>query len=180
MSPPQHHIRLGTASPAASPAGTAGSLKIVESLARRAAAQQIDILLLPEAFLGGYPRGSGFGAVVGSRSAEGREEFREYFRGAVDMGDVVGNAGAGAGSAWVNRELPVEDGKEYRGDGTREELERISRETGVFVVVGLVERAGGSLYCGVVYVDPARGVIGKRRKVMPVCNSQYSQGLTCH
>ena len=89
MAPPQHHIRLGTASPAPSPAGAKASLKIVETLARRAAAQSIDLLLLPEAFLGGYPRGSGFGAVVGSRSAEGREEFREYFRAAVDLGDVV-------------------------------------------------------------------------------------------
>ena len=55
-----------------------------------------------------------------------------------------------------------------RGDGTREFLEKVARETGVFLVVGVVERAGGSLYCSVVYVEPARGVLGKRRKVMPV------------
>lgn len=71
------------------------------------------------------------------------------------------------------RKLPVgtdEEGEEmeYRGDGTRETLERIARESGVFVVTGVVERAGGSLYCAVVYVDPVRGVLGKRRKVMPV------------
>lgn len=71
------------------------------------------------------------------------------------------------------RKLPVgtdEEGEEmeYRGDGTREMLERIARESGVFVVTGVVERAGGSLYCAVVYVDPVRGVLGKRRKVMPV------------
>jgi nitrilase len=47
-------------------------------------------------------------------------------------------------------------------------LERVASETGVFIVTGLVERAGGSLYCAVVYVDPTRGVLGKRRKVMPV------------
>ena len=55
-----------------------------------------------------------------------------------------------------------------RGDGTREFLEKVARETGVFLAVGVVERAGGSLYCAVVYVEPARGVLGKRRKVMPV------------
>jgi nitrilase len=37
----------------------------------------------------------------------------------------------------------------------------------VFIVTGLVERAGGTLYCGVVYVCPRLGVLGKRRKVMP-------------
>ena len=68
----------------------------------------------------------------------------------------------------MERKLPVAKGKEYRGDGTREELERIARESGVFVVTGLVERAGGSLYCAVVYVDPKDGMVGKRRKVMPV------------
>lgn len=55
-----------------------------------------------------------------------------------------------------------------RGDGTREELERIARDTGVFLVTGLVERSGGTLYCAVVYVCPKLGVLGKRRKVMPV------------
>jgi nitrilase len=56
-----------------------------------------------------------------------------------------------------------------RGDGTREELERIARETGGFVVTGVVERCGGMLYCGVLYVCPRLGVVGKRRKVMPAC-----------
>ncbi|KAH6679936.1 nitrilase [Plectosphaerella plurivora] len=178
MAPPPHHIRLATTSPAPSPEGVPGSLNIIDDLARRAASQNIDILLLPEAFLGGYPRGSGFGAVVGSRTTEGREEFRRYFRGAVDLGDVVGPAGAGAGDAWVRKTLEVEQGTEYRGDGTREELERIAQSTGVFLVVGLVERAGGSLYCGVVYVDPTRGIIGKRRKVMPTGSERliWAQG----
>ena len=33
------------------------------------------LALLPEAFVAGYPRGLDFGAVVGSRTAEGREQF---------------------------------------------------------------------------------------------------------
>lgn len=59
-------------------------------------------------------------------------------------------------------------GKKQRGDGTREELEAIARGAGVFLVVGAVERVGGSLYCAVVYVCPREGCLGKRRKVMPV------------
>lgn len=68
----------------------------------------------------------------------------------------------------MERKLPVAKGKNFRGDGTRELLEGVARDSGVFLVVGLVEKAGGSLYCGVVYVCPREGCLGKRRKVMPV------------
>ncbi|KAK0388156.1 hypothetical protein NLU13_4401 [Sarocladium strictum] len=156
-------IRLGTASPATQ-ASTAETLAQIASIASRAAAAHIDILLLPEAYIGGYPRGTSFGCVIGNRSAEGREEFAQYFEKSIDLGDTVGN-GAGAGEKWVKRELGGKD--EVRGDGSREELERIAQETGVFIVVGCIERAGGSLYCSVVYVCPKEGMIGKRRKVMP-------------
>jgi len=67
-------------------------------------------------------------------------------------------------------ERRLEGGK--RGDGTRERLEEAARESGVFLVVGVVERAGGSLYCAVVYVCPREGMRGKRRKVMPVCHNK--------
>ncbi|KAL2024338.1 hypothetical protein VTK56DRAFT_8820 [Thermocarpiscus australiensis] len=167
-------IRLGTASPGTRPT-TAETLAQLERFARRAAAKKVDILLLPEAYIGGYPRGSHFGCVIGSRSQEGRDEYLRYFQSAVDLGDTVGD-GAGAGEAWVNRELPSDavpgSDKEThlpnkRGDGTREELERIARETGIFLITGLIEKAGGSLYCSVVYVCPKLGMVGKRRKVMP-------------
>ncbi|KAK9800954.1 hypothetical protein SCARD494_00934 [Seiridium cardinale] len=166
-------IRLATSSP-----GTQGTLREtlaqLHQIARRAAAEKADILLLPEAYLGGYPRGTYFGCKIGSRTAEGRDEYLQYFKDAVDLGDTVGG-GAGAGDAWVKRQLGggAHDGKTNakestkRGDGTREELERIARETGVFVVTGLIEKAGGSLYCSAVYVCPKLGMIGKRRKTQP-------------
>lgn len=176
-------IRLGTASPG-SQATKTETLAQLEQFARRAADKKVDILLLPEAFLGGYPRGTHFGCAIGSRTQEGRDEYLRYFHSAIDLGDTVGD-GAGAGEAWLNRTLPsdaaqgAEDNR--RGDGTREELERIARETGVFLVTGLIEKAGGSLYCSVVYVCPERGTIGKRRKVMPVSgfNSDSSSQPPC-
>lgn len=170
-------IRVGTASPATQ-ASRAATLALVERLTRRAAAvaPAVDVLVLPEALLGGYPRGSAFGSVVGERSAAGRDEYARCWDAAVDLGDTVGEGGAGAGPRWLRRELPSVAGVDAadgphashgRGDGTREELERIARDSGVFLVTGLVEKAGGSMYCAVVYVCPREGIVGKRRKVMP-------------
>ncbi|KAI1328083.1 carbon-nitrogen hydrolase [Xylariaceae sp. FL0255] len=175
--PASGFIRLATASPATQRTKEE-TLAQLERLARDASRRyKADFLLLPEAYLGGYPRGSDFGCKVGARTAEGYVQYAEYFRGAVDLGDTV-SGGAGGLESWVakgkgEKKGKVSDGVEDEvsktgtGDGTREELERIARGTGVFIVVGLVERAGGSLYCAVVYVCPRRGIIGKRRKVMP-------------
>jgi nitrilase len=145
------------------------TLSALETTCKRATSKSIDLILFPEAYLGGYPRTATFGAAVGARKSEGREQFLKYFKDAVDLGDTP----EGAGNKWIKRELELPaDG--LRGDGTREELERIAKETGLFVVTGLVERCAGTLYCGVVYVCPKLGMIGKRRKVMPVSLGLFS------
>ncbi|KAF2874021.1 carbon-nitrogen hydrolase [Massariosphaeria phaeospora] len=151
---------------------TAETLCALESTTKSAAEQGIDVILFPEAYLGGYPRTCTFGSVVGGRSSEGRDQFLRYFHEAVDLGDTP----QGAGNEWVDKSLELPRGKEYRGDGTREELERIARDTGVFVVTGLVERCAGTLYCAVVYVCPKYGVLGKRRKVMPTGSERMIWG----
>lgn len=139
-------------------ATTAETLEALSQQCRKAAKQSPapDLILFPEAYLGGYPRGADFGAVVGSRDQKGREQFLNYFKDAVDMGDTP----EGAGDKWVKRELDGQgEGGSHvrRGDGTREELELVARETGIFIVTGFVERAGGTLYCAAVYVCPKLG-----------------------
>lgn len=56
-----------------------------ERLIAEAASQGSQLAVFPEAFVGGYPRGNTFGAVIGSRSAKGREDYRKYHASAIDV-----------------------------------------------------------------------------------------------
>lgn len=153
---------------------TAETVRELEGTTRKAARAGAHLILFPEAYLGGYPRTATFGASVGSRDPSGREQFLEYWKACVDLGDTP----LGAGDDWVEKKLPLPKEGGRRGDGVREEVERIARDTGVFVVTGVVEKCGGSLYCAVLYVCPQRGCVGKRRKVMPTGSERlvWAQG----
>jgi nitrilase len=117
---------------------TDATLVRVQRLAAEAGASGARIAVFPEALLGGYPKGSDFGARVGKRTAEGREWFRRYREAAVD---VPGPA--------VDR------------------LGEIARANGLHMVIGVVERDGGTLYCTVVFLGPDGTLLGRHRKVMP-------------
>ncbi len=114
------------------------SLEKAQALTGEAAARGARLVLFPEAFLSGYPRGLDFGATIGERSDEGREDFRRYWESSVDVpGPVV------------------------------DSLSRTAREHCVFLVIGVVERDGGTLYCSILFFADDGRFLGKHRKVMP-------------
>src|SRR5271166_443889 len=96
---------------------TARTLSRLSDLIREAASHGSDIVVFPEAFVGGYPKGLDFGARVGSRSPEGRDEFLRYYNSAI--------------------EIP---GEECAAIG------EMARAHKIHVVVGVIERAGATLY----------------------------------
>src|SRR4249920_1405040 len=64
---------------------TPKSLQKLADFASNAAKQGAKLVVFPEAFIGGYPKGHNFGVSVGIRSAEGRDEFRRLFENAIEV-----------------------------------------------------------------------------------------------
>ncbi|GAA4550663.1 carbon-nitrogen hydrolase family protein [Pseudonocardia xishanensis] len=123
------------------------SLSELDRLAGEAAGKGCQLVVFPEAFIGGYPRGLNFGSVFGSRDAEGREWYRRYHAAAVDLAGPV-----------------------------RGELARIARANDVLLVGGVIERDGGTLYCTAVWTDPELGVMNSRRKLVPTGAERIAWG----
>ena len=64
---------------------TPGTLDKAERLLAEAAGYGSQLVVFPEAFIGGYPRGSNFGVTIGNRTAKEKEEFRKYHASAIDV-----------------------------------------------------------------------------------------------
>jgi len=106
------------------------------------------LIVFPEAFIGGYPKGQDFGARVGSRTPEGRKLFRRYFESAIDVpGPETARLGAAA------------------------------REHQAWVVMGVIERDGGTLYCTVLFFNSEGALAGKHRKLMPTAMERLIWGF---
>ena len=56
-----------------------------ERLLAEAAGYGAQLVVFPEAFVGGYPRGTNFGVTMASRTAKGKEDFRKYHASAIDV-----------------------------------------------------------------------------------------------
>jgi nitrilase len=113
------------------------TLDKLSNLAAEARSGGALLTLFPEAFVPGYPRGVTFGTVVGNRTTNGREMFRRYWDSSVDVpGPAV------------------------------DLLAEIAAENSQYVVVPVIERDGGTLYCTVLFFSP-ESYLGKHRKLVP-------------
>lgn len=134
-----------------SPEGTAETLKKILSYEEAIKKSGASLVVIPEAALGGYPKGSTFGTYLGYRLQAGREEYAAYFKQAIKVGNG-------------------EECLEVKA------LEKLSRRTGASLVVGCIEREGTTLYCTMIYIDPHLGLVGKHRKLMPTATERLIWG----
>lgn len=129
-------------------ATTAKVIDVVE----RASEQGVDLLAFPETFLSGYPfwvcRTDG----ARFEDPDQKAAYAFYLEAAVEVGGP--------------------------------ELARISdvaADRGVFVYLGITERgtgpATGTVYCTLVAIDPAAGIVGVHRKLMPTYDERLVWGI---
>jgi len=122
----------------------AKAVRLIEEAARAGAR----LLVFPEAFIGGYPKGASFGTPVGMRKPAGRVDYRRYHEGAIAL-----------------------DGPEVAAIG------EAAAAADCFVVIGVIERDGGTVYCTALFFDGAKGLVGKHRKVMPTAAERLIWGF---
>ncbi|MBM7607381.1 nitrilase [Lysinibacillus composti] len=118
---------------------------------QEAGANGANIIVFPEAFIPAYPRGLSFGAVVGSRSSEGRNQFLRYAKNAITV----------------------------PGPET-EQLGEAVKKVGAYTVTGVIERddysSGGTLYCTAIFFGPDGTLLGKHRKLKPTGSERLIWG----
>lgn len=117
---------------------TLRTLEKLADLVADARREEAELVVFPEAFIGGYAKGQTFGVTLGNRTPEGRDDFRRLHDNAIDI----------------------------PGPAT-EFLGRVAREHAVHLVVGVIEREGGTLYCTALFFAPDGALLGKHRKLMP-------------
>lgn len=120
------------------PEGKQATLDLILSYEQAIRDAGAALVVMPEALLGGYPKGEIFGTRLGYRLPEGREAFARYHANAIDVPGAETEALAG-----------------------------LSARTGASLVLGVIERAGSSLFCTALFFEPGEGLVARHRKLMP-------------
>ena len=146
-------IRAAVVQAGSIPFDTAATMDKALGLVARCAERGIELAVFPEAFLGGYPKGITFGALVGARRPEGREWFARYAAAAIA---VPGPETEAFGQACARARLHA--------------------------VIGVIERDGGTLYCTALLFGADGALLGRHRKLMPTAAERlvwgYGDGST--
>lgn len=142
--------RVAVVQATAAPFDTPAAVARVRELTRKAAGEGAELVLFPEAYVGGYPWGLRFGTAVGGRSDAGKDTFRLYHDGAITLPGPESDA-----------------------------LAEVAAEEGVLLVVGVIERLpgrGSTLYCTMVYYGPDGSLLGIHRKLKPTAAERLIWG----
>jgi nitrilase len=107
----------------------------------------VQLVLFPEAYIPAYPRGLSFSTVVGHRKSQGRDLWQRYYENCVPVPGP-----------------------------TTQMLSDAVREAGIYLVMGVVERDGGTLYCTTLYFGPDGSLLGKHRKLKPTAAERLIWG----
>jgi len=141
-------VRVAVVQAGSVPFDTEACVDKAVRLTADAAATGAKVVLFPEAFIAGYPKGLSYGLVVGARDPVGREEFRLYLDAAIEVPGIhtlrLGEAAAAAG---------------------------------VYLVIGVIERELGTCYCTVLFFGPDGSLLGKHRKLMPTALERMIWGF---
>ncbi len=128
-----------------------GTVARLAELTAQAAGQGAQVILFPEAFVPGYPRGLFLGTRVGSRTEAGRRDWLRY---------------------WQNS-VPVPG-------PTTKAIAEAARAADAFLAVGVIERdterSGGTLFCTMLYFGPDGSLLGKHRKLKPTASERLIWG----
>ncbi len=144
-------IRVAVVQAAGRPFDTPAAVSRVEEFTAEAASQGAELVVFPEAYVGGYPWGLAFGTAVGGRTPAGRRAWQSYHAGAVEA-----------------------HGPEV------ERMSEAARAHGVHVAVRMVERdatySGGTLFSTLLYLGPDGRLLGKHRKLKPTAQERIIWG----
>jgi nitrilase len=141
-------VTAGVAQVGAVPFEIEASIAKVESYIAKAGAAGCKIVVFPEAVISGYPKGSDFDISIGRRTERGRDEFRRYFESSITVpGPETERLGLAAAAA------------------------------NTYVVVGIMERELGTLYCTALFIGPDGSLLGKHRKLMPTAGERLAWGF---
>ncbi|GMY25316.1 bifunctional nitrilase/nitrile hydratase NIT4B-like [Fagus crenata] len=120
---------------------TPATLDKAERLIAGAAAYGSQLVLFPEAFVGGYPHAVMFEGLTETHLTWENKQFQKYYASAIDV-----------------------PGPEV------DRLAKISGKYKVHLVMGVVERMGCSLFSAILYFDSLGRYLGKHRKILPMAS----------